>query len=64
MDLNEFLFRDDSVEALGVGLDVDDDFVATEDTHGCVAPAKAGLAVIGSAVVGLSHLLGHVTKDL
>jgi hypothetical protein len=63
MDLNEFLFRDDTAEALGVGLEADDDAV-TEETHDCAASAKAGLAVIGSAVVGLSHFLGQVTKDL
>jgi len=58
MDLNEFIFRDDAAEALGA--EVDDDFTATED--GFVTPERVGLAVIGSAVLGLSSLLGHVTK--
>jgi hypothetical protein len=62
MDLNEFIFRDDAVEALGAGVEFDDDFTATEETMASVASEKVGLAAIGSAVLGLSKFLGHVTK--
>jgi hypothetical protein len=62
MDLNQFIFRDDTVETLGADVEVDDDFTAPEPTLGSVTPAKIGLAVIGSAVLGLSSFLGHTTK--
>lgn len=59
MDLNEFIFRDDTAEALGADVEIDDACIATEETHGS---EKAGFAAIGSAVLGLSNFLGHVTK--
>ncbi len=62
MDLNEFIFRDDAVEALGVA--EDEDFGGTEESTGSIASHKVGLAAIGSAVLGMSHFLGHVTKHL
>jgi hypothetical protein len=62
MDLNEFIFRDDATETLGAGAEFDDDFTATEESPASVTPEKVGLAVIGSAVIGLSNLLGHVKK--
>ena len=62
MDFNEFIFRDDAVEALGAGVEIDDDFTEPEDYIASVMPEKVGLAVIGSAVLGLSNFLGHVTK--
>jgi hypothetical protein len=61
MDLNEFIFRDDAVEALGTSAEVDDT-AAAEDTFESLTPAKIGLAAISSAALGL--VLGHVTKGL
>jgi hypothetical protein len=62
MDLNEFIFRDDTAEALGAGPEADDDFTVAEEHRNSGAPIKISLAVIGSAVVGLSHILGHAAK--
>jgi hypothetical protein len=62
MDLNEFVFRDDAVEALGAGTEVDDDPTTTGETFDSLTPAKIGLAAISSAALGL--VLGHVTKSL
>ena len=59
MNLNDFIFRDDTAEPLGADADDADDVVTAEETGGC---AKAGFAAIGGAVLGLSHFLGHATK--
>ena len=48
LNLNEFIFRDDTAETLAA--EVDDDFDASEDRPGTEAPAKAGLA----ALLGMS----------
>lgn len=61
MDLNDFIFRDDAAEPLGAYADDADDSSLVEETG---SYAKAGLAAIGGAVLGLSHLLGHVTKGI
>lgn len=57
MDLNDFIFRDDTAEPLGA--DTTDTDGLGEETPGLVTPAKIGLAVIASAVLGMSHFLGH-----
>jgi len=61
MDLNDFIFRDDSAEPLGACADDADDIALTDET---AASAKLGLAVIGSAVLGLSNFLGHAAKNI
>lgn len=61
MDLNDFIFRDDSTEPLGAGASGD---IASDETESFGAEATLGLAVIAGAVVGLSHLLGHAPKGL
>jgi hypothetical protein len=61
MDLNDFIFRDDAAAPLGADADDAYDVAPAEETGGY---AKAGLAAIGGAVLGLSHFLGHVTKDI
>jgi hypothetical protein len=62
MDLNDFIFRDDTTEPLGA--DTTDSEERGEETAGFLTPTKIGLAVIGSAVLGMSHFLGHATKHL
>jgi hypothetical protein len=64
MDFSDFIFRDDAVEPLGASGSDDDDFAASEESAESVSMAKVGLAAIGSAVLGVSHFLGHVTKSL
>jgi len=61
MDLNDFIFRDDAAEPLGAYADDADDVAPVEETGGY---AKARLAAIGGAVLGLSNFLGHVTKGI
>jgi hypothetical protein len=62
MDLNDFIFRDDTAAALGAAPEADDD--VAEEAHAAFSQAKLGLAVIGSAAVGLSHLLAQAAKGL
>ncbi len=58
MDLNEFIYRDDTADVLGDEID-GDDFAAADDAAGFVTPAKIGLATLSGAILGVSHLLGH-----
>jgi hypothetical protein len=61
MDLNDFIFREDAAEPLGADADDALDVTPAEERGGY---AKAGLAAIGGAVLGLSHFLGHVIKEI
>jgi hypothetical protein len=63
MDLNEFIYRDDTAEVLGDEID-GDDFVQTAGADGFALPAKLGLATMAGAIVGLSHFLGQAAKHL
>jgi hypothetical protein len=63
MDLNDFIFRDDTVLALGADPDVGDD--SAEADTGSSTLVKVGFAAaVGSAVLGLSNFLGHAIKGL
>jgi hypothetical protein len=62
MDLNDFIFRDDTAETLGAP--VDETCEAPEESEELAAPAKAGLAAVGSVALGLSGFLGHIAKGL
>ncbi|HYD06159.1 MAG TPA: hypothetical protein VEC60_10555 [Reyranella sp.] len=64
MDLNAFIFRDDTAERLDAGTDDADAFDSPAEPAGFVTPAKVALAALGSAVLGMSHLLGHAGKHL
>ena len=57
MDLNDFIFRDDTTEPLGADAADSDDLDAEASRF--VTPAKIGLAVIAGAALGMSHFLGH-----
>jgi hypothetical protein len=57
MDLNDFIFRDDTAEPLGSDPAESDD--RDRETLGFVTPAKIGLAAIAAAVLSISHFLGH-----
>ena len=59
MDLNDFIFRDDTAEPMGADALDSADLDTTANKPAILTPAKIGLAVIGSAVLGMSHLLGH-----
>jgi hypothetical protein len=63
MDLNEFIFRDDTAEVLGAEID-SDDFEVVDETAGSGMPAKIGLTAIGGAILGMSHFLGAAAKHL
>jgi hypothetical protein len=63
MDLNDFIFRDDTVLALGADPETGDD--STEEGAGSATLVKVGFAAaVGGAVLGLSSFLGHAAKGL
>jgi hypothetical protein len=57
MDLNDFIFRDDTMEPLGAKAADSDDLDA--ETSRFITPAKIGLAAIAAAVLSMPHFLGH-----
>lgn len=59
MDLNEFIYRDDTAEVLGGEID-GDDFDAAADLTGFALPAKLGLS--GGVIAGMSQVLGQSAK--
>jgi hypothetical protein len=63
MDLNDFIYRDDTAETLGADVDTDESAVAG-DAAGFITPAKVALTMIGGAVLGMSHFLGLAGKSL
>ncbi|WP_395014788.1 hypothetical protein [Dongia sp.] len=63
MDLNEFIFRDDTAEVLAAEID-NEDFGNAEETVRCVMPIKTALAAVGSAITGASHFLSDAARHL
>lgn len=62
MDLNAFIFRDDTAELLGMEAD-DDGFEMVSETAPRAMPAKTALAA-GGAILAVSHLLGDSARHL
>jgi hypothetical protein len=63
MDLNEFIYRDDTAQTLGAEIGADES-TAIESRAGYIESAKIGLAAVGGAVLGMSHFLGLAGKHL
>ncbi|WP_459854846.1 hypothetical protein [Dongia sp. agr-C8] len=63
MDLNEFIFRDDTAEVLGAEID-GEDFEAAEEAGGFVLAGKLGAAAVAGAMLGALHALGDAARHL
>jgi shikimate 5-dehydrogenase len=62
MDLNAFIFRDDTAELLGMETD-GDGFESVLDSAPRAMPAKTALAS-GGSILAVSHFLGDSARHL